>query len=141
MWKQSIEDIEGVKEKRRVKNVWRRERDSNPRCPFRHTRFPGVYLQPLGHLSADAPLESYGSHANCRLHWSILWRRGWDSNPRFRVHGIPLFESGAFNLSATSPLINRRCDGFLFQTKMNYRSKQKYCHLGIQQSSCRFAQA
>src|ERR1700747_434219 len=30
---------------------WRRERDSNPRWSFPHTRFPSVLLQPLGHLS------------------------------------------------------------------------------------------
>ena len=31
---------------------WRRERDSNPRYGFGpYTRFPGVHLQPLGHLS------------------------------------------------------------------------------------------
>ena len=32
-------------------NKWRRERDSNPRYSFPYTRFPGVLLQPLGHLS------------------------------------------------------------------------------------------
>ncbi len=31
--------------------LWRRGRDSNPRCSFPHTRFPGVHLKPLGHLS------------------------------------------------------------------------------------------
>ncbi len=30
---------------------WRRGRDSNPRYPFEYTHFPGVLLQPLGHLS------------------------------------------------------------------------------------------
>ena len=31
---------------------WRRERDSNPRYGYKpYTRFPGVRLQPLGHLS------------------------------------------------------------------------------------------
>lgn len=29
----------------------RRGRDSNPRYPFEYTHFPGVLLQPLGHLS------------------------------------------------------------------------------------------
>ena len=29
----------------------RRERDSNPRYSFPYTHFPGVLLQPLGHLS------------------------------------------------------------------------------------------
>jgi site-specific DNA recombinase len=30
---------------------WRRERDSNPRYAFTHTRFPSVRLKPLGHPS------------------------------------------------------------------------------------------
>ena len=30
--------------------VWRRKRDSNPRCDFSHTAFPGLHLKPLGHL-------------------------------------------------------------------------------------------
>ena len=30
---------------------WRREGDSNPRYGFPYTHFPGVRLQPLGHLS------------------------------------------------------------------------------------------
>lgn len=28
-----------------------RGRDSNPRCSYPHTNFPGLLLQPLGHLS------------------------------------------------------------------------------------------
>ena len=31
----------------------RREGDSNPRYSFPYTHFPGVLLQPLGHLSKD----------------------------------------------------------------------------------------
>src|SRR5580698_4174599 len=31
--------------------VWRRRRDSNSRDTFMSTRFPGVRLKPLGHLS------------------------------------------------------------------------------------------
>jgi hypothetical protein len=34
---------------------WRRERDSNPRYAFTHTRFPSVRLKPLGHLSKATP--------------------------------------------------------------------------------------
>ena len=30
---------------------YRRERDSNPRYGYPHTRFPSVLLKPLGHLS------------------------------------------------------------------------------------------
>ena len=32
--------------------IWRRERDSNPRYGLTYTHFPGVLLQPLGHLSS-----------------------------------------------------------------------------------------
>ena len=35
-----------------IKPIWRRERDSNPRYGFPYTHFPGVRLQPLGHLSS-----------------------------------------------------------------------------------------
>src|SRR5688572_8759830 len=33
-------------------NIWRRERDSNPRCPYGHSDFQDRRLKPLGHLSA-----------------------------------------------------------------------------------------
>src|SRR5690606_23122927 len=33
-------------------DAWRRGRDSNPRWGLAHTRFPGVRLKPLIHLSA-----------------------------------------------------------------------------------------
>ena len=36
--------------------IWRRERDSNPRSGYKPlTHFPGVLLQPLGHLSVNFP--------------------------------------------------------------------------------------
>ncbi len=38
--------------------IWRRERDSNPRYGFPYTRVPGVRLQPLGHLSRIPALYS-----------------------------------------------------------------------------------
>jgi hypothetical protein len=34
-----------------LEGKWRTERDSNPRYAFTYTHFPGVRLQPLGHLS------------------------------------------------------------------------------------------
>ncbi len=33
----------------------------------------------------------------------LSWRKGWDSNPRYRRIGTPDFESGAFDHSATLP--------------------------------------
>src|SRR5882762_9822033 len=41
---------------------WRRGRDSNPRYPFRYTHFPGVLLQPLGHLSKKACPGFFRAH-------------------------------------------------------------------------------
>src|SRR5215212_7005696 len=35
---------------------------------------------------------------------TLPWRRGWDSNPR-RLITSPLFESGTFNHSDTSPIL------------------------------------
>ena len=39
---------------------WRTERDSNPRTAFTVTHFPGVRLQPLGHLSCQGEGEIHG---------------------------------------------------------------------------------
>ena len=36
--------------------------------------------------------------------WTIVWRRGGDSNPRYGINRMPVFETGAFNHSATSPI-------------------------------------
>ena len=81
-----------------VKLFWRRERDSNPRHRFwQRTRFPVVLLQPAR--------TSLRKKENKNLKITGSWRRGWDSNPRSRLRGIPLFESGAFSHSATSPLL------------------------------------
>ena len=51
-------------------NSWRKERDSNSRYGSPHTPFPGVRLQPLGHLSA------------------FDWRREGDSNPRYAFTNV-----------------------------------------------------
>jgi hypothetical protein len=53
----------------------RRERDSNPRYRLRYTRFPGVPLQPLEHLSNNFKLNKNNysmllnntqRHKNCK---------------------------------------------------------------------------
>ena len=45
---------------------WRTGRDSNPRYGFPYTHFPGVRLQPLGHLS-KRELNSIGKKNTCHL--------------------------------------------------------------------------
>jgi hypothetical protein len=39
--------------------TWRRDGDSNPRYGCPHTHFPGVLLQPLGHLSTELEYPYY----------------------------------------------------------------------------------
>ena len=43
------------------------------------------------------------SCTDLHLQDGVWWRKGWDSNPRYRRIGTPDFESGAFDHSATSP--------------------------------------
>src|SRR6476469_1305447 len=46
------------------KLIVRRGRDSNPRYPFEYTHFPGVLLQPLGHLSVKGG-QKYAAQTYC----------------------------------------------------------------------------
>ena len=83
--------------------VWRRGRDSNPRYRCRHTRFPGVPIKPLSHLSAGIPechaLPSVRQTPGREREW-VAERAGFEPAVRCRT---PLFESGALSHSATSP--------------------------------------
>ena len=56
------------------------------------------------------------------------WRRGRDSNPRNPLQGLTVFETAAFNRSATSPplflhdlavLVQAGCDHFCDQSSLN----------------------
>ena len=52
---------------------WRRGRDSNPRWGLTHTRFPGVRLKPLIHLSVESRIVAavgLGAVAGARC-WSM----------------------------------------------------------------------
>ena len=51
----------------RLALIWRRDRDSNPGWRCRHTRVPGVPIQPLLHLSV--PLY----YSGCRVGWQYVW--------------------------------------------------------------------
>jgi hypothetical protein len=50
--------------------------------------------------SEGVPLGEPAAHTP---RFKNLWRRGWDSNPRSHVSGTPVFETGSFNRSDTSP--------------------------------------
>lgn len=64
-----------------------------------------------GSARGDAPVGIKGKPA-LEWHGRVLrrWRRGRDSNPRYPVRDIPVFETGPFNRSGTPPF--RRLYGF-----------------------------
>ena len=47
-----------------IRRIWRRERDSNPRCPCGHNGFRDRPIQPLWHLSAMQALASGADHTH-----------------------------------------------------------------------------
>ena len=70
-------------------------------CPLsRSGTSPRLFYQPLGWQWAR--LLSILIYS-LQLVSIFEWRRGRDSNPRSRLPEIPVFETGAFNHSATSP--------------------------------------
>ncbi len=79
--------------------IWRRERDSNPRCRYkRHTRFPVVLLQPLGHLSA--------CKRNKRVNHKESPTRGAGGEGGIRTHDPGLSQDTAFRERGLQPLGN-----------------------------------
>ncbi len=62
--------------------ILRKERDSNPRYAFTHTRFPGVPVQPLLHLSVICTQLHESSIVNLNL-FQVLFIRP-KLNSRFR---------------------------------------------------------
>ena len=64
-------------------NKWRRERDSNPRYSYLHTRFPSVLFKPLRHLS--------------KLQDRSLWRLGTNRIPcNWKLYLFGKFENLSF---------------------------------------------
>ena len=74
---------------------WRTERDSNPRTAFTVTHFPGVRLQPLGHLSARKEWGQSRLFGACSV--SIMPPSRWQWEPSvmaaFLVCSIYLIET------------------------------------------------
>ena len=55
--------------------------------------------------ATPAPLQrfvNFPAHPFSKACRFLFWRRGWDSNPRYR-EGTPVFETGLFGHSSTSP--------------------------------------
>jgi hypothetical protein len=89
---------------------WRREWDSNPRYPYRYTRFPSVRLQPLGHLSGSrrkhpgtqAKLRPMGQPP-CASNWVVAEREGFEPSI-----GVNLYTLSRGAPSATRPPLRER---------------------------------
>ncbi len=64
---------------------WRRGGDSNPRCRFRHTRFPSVYLKPLRHLSRDVLVVARATGRACAAE-KVAERGGFEPPVPLRTH-------------------------------------------------------
>ncbi len=72
-----------------------------------HTRFPIVPLRPLGHLSTGSPkigslLYTFKSQTVNKIN---IWRRGWDSNPRYAFWAYRRFRVAPV-MTASVPLRN-----------------------------------
>ena len=119
---------------------WRRERDSNPRYGYKpYTRFPGVRLQPLGHLSAEINFELLQSTCAARpTAGYTLWFRPLrltfkvgtlkvslhlNRSSAFASRPLPrkVDQACAFNRSAISPLNQLR------STSVQLFYKRGYC--------------
>ena len=59
----------------RLRKIWRRGRDSNPRYPFGYAGFQDRSHQPLGHLSACRRDTIRPLLASLQQAWAILWSR------------------------------------------------------------------
>src|SRR3954468_3496764 len=55
-----------------AETLWRRERDSNPRYPFRYSSFQDCLFQPLTHPSTNDFISS--RMARCSVTAAALWR-------------------------------------------------------------------
>ena len=81
---------------------WRRGRDSNPRFRFPGTR--ALQARPFNHSGTSPMVQAHGVRGreySRRGPHSLAERAGFE--PAIPEMGIPVFETGAFNHSATSP--------------------------------------
>ena len=54
--------------------------------------------------SLKNPSDRIGLSNSSGRPWTLIWRRGRDSNPRSPVRGTTVFETAPFNRSGTSPI-------------------------------------
>src|SRR5690349_3279267 len=115
--------------------IWRRERDSNPRYGYKpYTRFPGVRLQPLGHLSAEATLQTHYAFALLHYYTGIavytLWLRPATLNLKVSLRRKCAKARAccpglcAFNRSAISPL-NQHFNSLLLKLLQGYYTHRR----------------
>jgi hypothetical protein len=115
-------------ERNKSRSNWRRERDSNPRCPLRHTRFPIVRLQPLGHLSTKILLCKTAlfltkNHIYCAQ--TLADSEGFEPPRPLRVH---LISNQAPSTARPAVLWRAHANNFYEQAKKNVSAQPPNCH-------------
>ena len=100
-------------------------------CALNHSAtHPETRVSPRPRRSAQRP----GHHACCTgggTQGGLLLRTGRDSNSRYRVNGMPVFETGAFNHSATCPAEPRnlvRRKSMVNARNTHSRATSRSCH-------------
>lgn len=71
---------------------------------------PGLEPGPPESESGILPIKLAPSEP-LRILPTLQWRRGWGSNPRGAFRRLPVFETGAFDHSATPPSVGPRSPG------------------------------
>jgi hypothetical protein len=105
-----------------LKTLWRRERDSNPRYPFRHNGFQDRRYQPLTHPSAAGRLLSLYSlpHLHSHPHSTRLSIEGRHENPRLDFLRSPLHSQSQF-MFASAILSKHDCARYIRASKSQCR--------------------
>src|SRR5687768_10016947 len=105
-------------------------RDSNPRVSCPTTRFPGVRLKPLGHLSlncsekreARSEKRSKTTERASRFPLLACFHGQGGIRTHDTVTGIPVFETGSFSHSDTCPNRAKYCSRSEIRSQREHRA-------------------
>ena len=99
-------------------STWRRGWDSNPRYGHPHTHFPGVLLQPLGHLSNKSIVTFY---ATVRRYWCDLSRKRKSRHTCMPGGGLLKCNCVAMSAMAVAMSISRRLYCLRWRKQQSFR--------------------
>src|SRR6478735_1055545 len=68
-----------------------------------YTHFPGVRLKPLGHPSNGTSINNLSNQKGPELTQALFFNGQGEIRTLDTLAGMPVFETGAFNHSATCP--------------------------------------